>query len=309
MTFRKNVRLNPRQVRDLRGRGGRLGGLGGLGGGGRGGGMPIPLPVGGGLGAIIVVVVLFVLFSGVLDGGEQSGLTGFPVDDGRGSNTLMQECQTGEDANRRQDCRIVGFVNSIQAYWEDEFAANGDTYRPALTTIFEGSVQTGCGAASSAAGPFYCPADQGVYLDLGFFNDLESRFGAQGGPLAEAYVLAHEYGHHVQHLTGTLSRAQSGASGPQSGAVRVELQADCYAGVWAGNAVNTEFIEPLTQSEIAVALDAAAAVGDDRIQETTQGRVVPENWTHGSSEQRQEWFGRGYLDADPGSCDTFSDNL
>jgi uncharacterized protein len=311
VTFKRNVRLNPRQVRDLRGRGGpRLGGggLGGLGGGRGGGG--IPLPIGGGIGGIIVLIIAFVLFSGVLDGaGPQSGLSGFPVDDARGgSDTLMEECQTGEDANRRQDCRIVGFVNSIQDYWEGEFAASGQTYQPALTTIFEGSVSTGCGAASSAAGPFYCPADQGVYLDLGFFDQLRSRFGAQGGPLAEAYVLAHEYGHHVQHLTGTLQRAQRGDTGPQSGAVRVELQADCYAGVWAGNAVNQEYLEPLTQSEIAAALDAAAAVGDDRIQETTQGRVMPESWTHGSSEQRQEWFGRGYLKAGPDSCDTFAAN-
>lgn len=311
MTFRKKVRLNPGQVRDLRGRGGGggFGGFGGFGrGGGRGGGgMPIPLPIGGGIGGIIVLIIIFVLFSGVLDSGSpQSGVTGFPVDDASGNDTLMEECQTGEDANRRQDCRIVGFVNSIQAYWEDYFAADGQTYQPALTTIFEGSVSTGCGTASSAAGPFYCPTDQGVYLDLGFFQELESGLGAEGGPLAEAYVLAHEYGHHVQGLTGTLAQARDGDTGPDSNAVRVELQADCYAGVWAGSAVNQEFLEPLTQSEVAVALDAAAAVGDDRIQETTQGRVIPENWTHGSSEQRQEWFGRGYRDADPTSCDTFA---
>ncbi|HUG47843.1 MAG TPA: neutral zinc metallopeptidase [Candidatus Limnocylindria bacterium] len=310
MTFRKNVRLNPRQVRDLRGQRGPSQGGGGLGGFGRGGGGGIPLPIGGGIGGIILVVIVFVLFSGVLDGGGgPSGLTNRPVEDARGDDTLLEECQTGEDANRRQDCRIVGFVNSIQDYWEDEFASNGQTYQPALTTLFEGSVRTGCGTANSAVGPFYCPADQGVYLDLGFFAQLESRFGAEGGPLAEAYVLAHEYGHHIQGMTGTLSRAQDGGTGPQSGAVRVELQADCYAGVWAGNAVNQEYLEPLTQSEIQVALDAAAAVGDDRIQEAAQGRVTPENWTHGSSEQRQEWFGRGYREADPDVCDTFGTTL
>jgi uncharacterized protein len=311
MTFRRNARLNPRQVRDLRGRGGpRLGG-GGLG-GGRGGGLPIPLPIGGGLGGIILIVVLVVLFSGILDGGGPTGPTGPGIQPGGdyamegGSDTLIEECRTGEDANRRQDCRIVGFVNSIQAYWESEFASRGLTYQPALTTLFEGSVQTACGVASSAVGPFYCPADQGIYLDLGFFNELSRRFGAQGGPLAEAYVLAHEYGHHIQNLEGTLGRARDGDTGPQSNAVRIELQADCYAGTWAANAVDTEFIEPLTQSEIAAALDAAAAVGDDRIQESTQGRVMPESWTHGSSEQRQDWFGRGYLEGDPAACDTFS---
>jgi uncharacterized protein len=312
VTFRRNVRLNPRQVRDLRGRSGpRLGG--GMLGGGGGGGLPIPLPMGGGAVGIIIVIVILLVMSGALDGlfggGSQSGIGAGPITDDRGGDTLVQECQTGEDANRRQDCRIVGFVNSIQDYWTDEFARRGQTYQPAQTTLFETSVQTGCGAASSQVGPFYCPLDNNVYIDLGFFGQLLNRLGAEGGPLAEAYVLAHEYGHHVQNLTGVLSRTRDGDTGPTSNAVRVELQADCYAGVWAGNAVNQEYLEPLTESEIAVALDAAAAVGDDRIQETTQGRVIPESWTHGSSEQRQQWFGRGYLEATPDACDTFGGGI
>ena len=168
-------------------------------------------------------------------------------------------------------------------------------YTPAKTVFYTDSVQTGCGYASSQVGPFYCPADKQVYIDLGFFDELQSRFGAEGGPFAEAYVLAHEYGHHIQDLLGTLKRAQQG-SGPEGGSVRTELQADCYAGVWANHAVETGLIESLTQADINSGIDAAGAVGDDRIQERTQGQVNPETWTHGSSEQRRRWFSKGYRD-------------
>jgi uncharacterized protein len=310
VTFRRGARLNPGQVRDMRGRGGGGRGFGfpgGLGGGGgrRGGGMGLPLPIGGGIGGILMLIVIVVLFSGVLDGGLGAGNQGFgayPMEDARGGDTLERECRTGEDANRRADCAVVGFVNSIQAYWSETYA----DYLPATTTIFDGVVSTRCGQADSRVGPFYCPADQGVYLDLGFFEQLRTQFGAEGGPLAVAYVLAHEYGHHVQNLTGVLGRARDGDTGPASNAVRVELQADCYAGAWAANAVDTEFIEPLTETEINQALNAAEAVGDDRIQERTQGRVTPENWTHGSAEQRRRWFTIGYRSGDPAECDTFA---
>ena len=169
-------------------------------------------------------------------------------------------------------------------------------------------MQTGCGYASSQVGPFYCPADKQVYIDLGFFDELQSRFGAEGGPFAEAYVLAHEYGHHIQDLLGTLKRAQQG-SGPEGGSVRTELQADCYAGVWANHAVETGLIESLTQADINSGIDAAGAVGDDRIQERTQGQVNPETWTHGSSEQRRRWFSKGYETGQPSQCNTFAGSI
>ncbi len=212
------------------------------------------------------------------------------------------ECQTGADANKRDDCRIVGLVGSVQKYWADELSRRGHSYEPAKTVLFSNAVQSGCGAATTAVGPFYCPEDQKVYLDLAFFADLSTKLGAKGGPFAQAYVVAHEYGHRVQHLLGQLK--QSTQTGAQSQTVRVELQADCYAGAWAKNASQTGFLEPPTQAEIAIALDAAAAVGDDRIQQQTQGRVTPDAFTHGTSAQRQRWFLVGYESGDSARCDT-----
>jgi predicted metalloprotease len=288
MTFDPNARLDSTQVRDVRGR--RIGGTGmALGAGG------------GGLGLVLVLV--YMLLGG--DPGTLSGLQGQVVGDGPVPSALANECQTGAQANERDDCRIVGYVNSVQAYWADAFAGVGQRYEAADTVFFSGAVQTACGGASSAAGPFYCPADRLVYIDLGFFDQLRTQFGASGGPFAQAYVIAHEYGHHVQNLLGVLGGAQGG-SGPESQAVRVELQADCFAGVWAGNAEETGYLVPLTQAEINEALDAAAAVGDDRIQQSVSGQVNPEAFTHGTSEQRQRWFMEGYRTADPNSCDTFA---
>jgi uncharacterized protein len=316
MTFRKGARLDPGQVRDLRGQGGGRGlGLpggfsfpGGGSSGGGGGGMAIP--AGGGLGLIVLIVIIVVvmfLASGGLGGGGTT--TTDPAINNPGGQGDIASCLTGEDANERLDCRILGYTNSVQAYWADEGAARiGVSYQETDTTLFDGSVNTGCGQATSEVGPFYCPADRNVYIELGFFNALP-QLGAENAPLAQAYVVAHEYGHHIQNLTGVLSRSQSGDTGPQSAAVRVELQADCYAGVWTANAVDTEYIEPITETQLAQALAAAEAVGDDRIQSQTQGQVNPESWTHGSSEQRQFWFEQGYRTGDPAVCDTFSGTI
>jgi predicted metalloprotease len=277
MRFRKGARLDPSQVTVRRGGGG--------------------LAVGGGLGLLVAVVAALVFGVDIFDTGG-GGAVQAPQ-----AETSLTECRTGADANQQRDCRVVGTVNSIQAYWQDAFRSG--EYQEADTVVFNGATQTGCGQATESVGPFYCPRDSQVYIDLGFFQTLETQLGARGGPFAEAYVLAHEYGHHVQNLTGTLERAQSGGTGPGSGAVAVELQADCYAGVWANNAVSTGFIAELTQDDIARGLDAAAAVGDDRIQRQTQGQVNPETWTHGSSQQRQQWFTTGYRSGDPQACDTF----
>jgi len=297
--FNRNRRLDTGQIDDKRGR--RLGRGGGVGGAALGGG-------GGIVGVIILVIVL------VATGGDIGSLAGggggsTVVDEGAPS-TIAQDCETGADANERQDCRIVALVNSVQAYWDGEFQSD-DTraYRYAQTQLFTDLTTTGCGTASSQVGPFYCPPDEKIYIDLGFFDELESRFGATGGPFAEAYVAAHEYGHHVQHLLGTTEQVGGDREGPESAAVRLELQADCYAGVWASNAVSTGFIVRLSEDDIADALSAAAAVGDDRIQEATQGQVNPETWTHGSAAQRQQWFLTGYNSGEPEACDTFSGGL
>jgi uncharacterized protein len=266
---------------------------------------------GGGIGlAILVIYVLVSAFSGGGDlGGQLGPLDNQRVGEDSTPSQVSEECKTGEDANQRQDCRIVGVVNSVQMFWDEVFSRSGEQYTPSDTVFFTDAIDTGCGRATSQVGPFYCPADKLVYIDLGFFDELESQFGAEDTPFVEAYVLAHEYGHHVQDLTGVLNRIGNDTQGPDSRAVRSELQADCYAGVWAAHAVDEELIVALSQQDINSGLDAAAAIGDDRIQEKTQGQVNPETFTHGTSEQRRRWFSRGYETGKPAACDTFTGSI
>ena len=298
MRFDEDSQLDTSQVQDTRGRGFP-----------RGGGVAI----GGGAGVLGLIVFLLIQ---LLGGGATSGaLPGIDQVQGESTN-LQEECKTGQDANTKEDCRVVAVVNSVQDFWAAELQRRGGQYELAPTRLFSGGTQTGCGAASSEVGPFYCPRDNTVYIDLGFYRELQTKFGARGGPFAQAYVLAHEYGHHVQNLTGTMERVGNDRSGPQSGAVRLELQADCYAGLWASHATTEPgpdggdpLVERLTDDDIADGLDAAAAIGDDRIQERFQGRVNPESWTHGSAAQRQKWFNVGYRTGDVQQCDTFSGSV
>ncbi|MCX5383206.1 neutral zinc metallopeptidase [Streptomyces sp. NBC_00083] len=297
MQFDDDADLDTSEVNDARG-GGRIPG-------GR-------ATIGGGI--VGVIALLLGLFFGV--GPEQLGLSSGDTAPGASSSSqaqVSQSCRTGADANTKEDCRIVAVVNSVQDYWGQEFPRRGGRYSPARTVFFTGRVNTACGTATSAVGPFYCPGDRQVYLDLGFFDELRTKFGSSGGPFAQAYVVAHEYGHHIQNLMGTLQKSQDGQQGAGSNAVRVELQADCYAGVWAHHATTTPdkatgrpLITQLTDQDIKDGLDAAAAVGDDRIQEKFQGRVTPETWTHGSAQQRQQWFYTGYRTGDMARCNTFA---
>ena len=270
---------------------------------GGGGGL---IPIGGGIAGLLIVLVA--MFLGVDPGGIVTQQPMNTSDDAAPGFDLSQ-CRTGSDANKFVQCRVVATGNSVDAVWHQ--LMSGYT-RPHLV-MFSGQVNTGCGVATSAVGPFYCPVDKTAYFDTDFFDVLVRQFGSSGGPLAQEYVVAHEFGHHVQNLQGILGRAQQGAQGAGGNGVRTELQADCYAGVWAHYASTVKqqstgvpYLQPLSDKDIQDALSAAASVGDDRIQKASTGHINPESWSHGSSMQRQKWFTVGYQTGDPNQCDTFT---
>jgi predicted metalloprotease len=307
MRFNPKARIDTGQVEN------RSGGGGGLGGGLGGGGMRIPIPSGGGgrigLGTVAVVIIYLVIQAiggnsplAPLDGGGEGGTT-----------TTTDHCRTGADANRDQGCAIDLLTNSIQNYWAQTLPQQqGTQYEDIVTVKFRGSTSSGCGRAVSAMGPFYCPNDQRVYIDLGFMDDmLTGQLGAEGGPFALGYVLAHEYGHHIEDQLGVLGRMRT-QQGPRSDSVKAELMADCLGGMWAKDAQRTTdtlgqmIISDLTADDISRAIDAAQAVGDDRIQKESGGRVNPEQWTHGSAAQREHWFNTGLKEGSLEACNTFA---
>jgi uncharacterized protein len=275
---------------------------------GGGGGSGRGIAIGGGLGGLVIVVIA--LFLGV----DPSTVVPQQQQIGTGSGVEapgydLSHCKTGADANKYPECLVAATTNSVDGVWQQLLPG----YTPPHTTLFHGRVDTGCGPADTSVGPFYCPVDKTAYFDTDFFQVLVDQFGSSGGPLAQEYVVAHEYGHHVQDLQGTIGRAQQGVQGAQGNSVRTELQADCYAGIWAHYAATTKqqstgvaYLEPLSDKDIADALSAASSVGDDRIQKQATGRINPEQWTHGSSAERQKWFTVGYQTGDMKKCDTFA---
>ena len=223
-----------------------------------------------------------------------------------GQEVALTGCETGADANADTECRMAAASDSLERYWSTQV---GNYRGPADVVLFTGQTSSGCGSATSATGPFYCPSDESIYIDVAFFETLRSDYGASGGSLAQMYVLAHEWGHHVSNLIGSLQNVGR-ETGPTSGSVRLELQADCFAGAWVQSAQTVTddsgvpFLAPVTEAQIADAMDAAGTVGDDHIMESAGVGVDPERFTHGTSEQRQRWFMTGYENG-PTACGTF----
>lgn len=276
---------------------------------GRGG----PIAIGGG-GVGIVGLLVYLLYAFVGGGGTgaspgQLVPQGGPVQgQGGGTGDLATRCNQEGAIEQYDDCFLVKVYNEINEVWTDEFSRAGETYDQPGLTFFTQGVQTGCGTASSEVGPFYCPPDQGIYIDIGFLEQLQAQFGAEGR-YAQAYIMAHESGHHLQTLFGTERQVRAAQQEDPDRAndlsVAMELQADCYAGVWSRLADERGNVS-IGEAELDQAIGAAEAVGDDRIQQKTQGRVDPESWTHGSAEQRRTWFLTGRESGDVNSCDTFA---
>ncbi len=305
MTFNDDARLDTS----------RIGGGGGRGGGGG-------MIIGGGGGIVgVIALILYMLLGG---GGQDQGSTPQQDPANQLNNSRMagggqirtadfSACQTGKDANSDDKCRIIATENSLYDYWTKTYPASvkgNPAWKAPRIIIYSGQTPSACGTASNQVGPFYCPLDQQIYIDASFYQLLARRFGSSGGPLAKEYVVAHEYGHAVQDQLGVLDEAQKDPQGPASGGVRVELMADCFAGMWVKDASTTQdasgttLLQPVSQQDISDALSAASAVGDDTIQEKVRGRVSPENFTHGTAEQRMRWFMNGYSSQNINSCNT-----
>ncbi|MCK2033713.1 neutral zinc metallopeptidase [Microbacterium sp. KSW4-4] len=248
-------------------------------------------------GSGVGVLALLALIAGPLLGIDLSGLVGGAPGGGSepAGGSAIENCDSGSDANANVDCRMAGAQVALDAFWED----NVERYRPPQLIVVDGATSTQCGTASNAVGPFYCPPEETVYIDPTFFQLMQQQFGASAGNLAQLYIVGHEWGHHIQNLLGAMEEYPNNGTGPGSNGVRMELQADCYAGGWLGRATEQTdadgdpYLEKPTEEQIRDALNAASTVGDDHIQEQS-GQVNPETWTHGSSEQRQRWFAEGY---------------
>ncbi|WP_347977659.1 neutral zinc metallopeptidase [Microbacterium sp. ProA8] len=258
---------------------------------------------GGGIAGIgAIAVLLFQLFTGQ----DLSGIIPTAPQAGAGEESEIAQCETGADANTNDDCRLAAGSLVLDEYWTEQMQG----YRAPQLVIVDGQTGTACGTASNQTGPFYCPPEETVYIDPTFFGLLRQQFDASAGDLAQLYVLAHEYGHHVQHIAGIMEQHPNNGTGPDSNGVRTELQADCFAGAWVGDMTEqvdengVPYLQEPTQQQIADAINAAGVVGDDHIQQQTGGVVNPESWTHGSSEQRQRWFEEGYRGG-VSACDTF----
>jgi uncharacterized protein len=299
MELNENARIDTSQIDDQRSSGGGGGGIGGL-------------PIGGGGITGLIITVLLAVVGGYFGVNQIGGDTGAPQ---TGDNTsLAQECSQ-PDALDQLECRNTLYVNSIQDYWVEAFPRYfGESYQPSRTVFFANAVRTACGSADAGVGPFYCPADDRTYIDLNLYRVLADQLGAPG-EFAQPYVLAHEYGHHIQDISGTEAqmRRQQQRDPDQANAlsVKLELQADCYAGVWAKNATGTDdgsgqkIFTSITDQDIQEGLDTAAKIGDDFLQQRSGGTVNPAEFTHGTSAQRQQWFRTGYDSGEPTTCDTF----
>ena len=275
-----------------------------------GGGGRTGVIAGGGLGAVIVALLAMFFGNGGDLGQLTSSLPGGANPGSQDTGGVIGAC-TAEQANTDLECGLSATVQSLDAYWQDALPQQaGVQYTKPGVESFSGAADTGCGPANADTGPFYCPPDQTVYIDVGFYQELQSRFGSSGGPLAREYVVAHEVGHHIENLIGAMDQAQRGGTGPTSGSVRIELEADCLAGMWAGHASSTvdpntgvPFLQPLTQADLQDAVSAAQSVGDDHIQQQATGQVNPDLFTHGTSAQRVRWFTVGYNNGTLQTCD------